>query len=182
MRKQTTFQIKDRNKDYIVRELSTREWIQFLGDANIEELDLLSLFNRLRSTFLKKASNVSAEEALDLYPSEIEELWEKFKEVNSVFFGLPGRLGVIGLWDQIKPAVYGACGSYVVEWLRRVMLEPQTTVSAISSMPSKSTNESSKSSSSSQPTQHELEPTQTKKAGRSSLEAAGSSQRQNPQP
>lgn len=179
MRKQTTFRIDGRDKDYKVKELSTREWIQFLGDGNIGELDLLSLINRVRSAFIDVATNISSKEVMDFTPSEIEIVWDKFREVNDVFFGLPDRLGIKGLWDQIRPAVYGACGSYVVEWLRRVMLERPIMDSVSSSTPSASTNESFKKNSSSQPMRHESVQMQTKKSGSSSLEAVESSDRQN---
>ena len=181
MRKQTTFRIDGRDKDYKVKELSTREWIQFLGDQNPGELDLLSFIGRGRSDLAAKYTNITENEVMDFTPSEIEIVWEKFKEVNAVFFGLPGRLGIKSLWEQIRPAVYGACGSYVVEWLRQVMVERPITASASSSTLSTSTNGSDSKISHTQLTQSGSERMPTKTHGGSSSRAVESKQQQNRQ-
>jgi len=182
MRKRTTFSIEGRDKEYEVKELSIREWVQLLGDGNLEELDLLSLLNRVRSGFTDIATNIKPKELMDFAPSEVDQVWEKFKEVNSVFFGLPDRLGVASLWDQIRPAVYGACGSYVVDWLRRVIVERPIMDLVSSSTRSTSTSRSSSNDSPSLPTRSESGPMPTKMAGGSSLEAAESKPKASRQP
>ena len=179
MRKQTTFRIDGRDKDYKVKELSTREWIQFLGDGNLGELDLLSLLQRVREGFIDVATNIGQKEIMDFTPSEIDIVWGKFREVNDVFFGLPGRLGIKGLWDQIRPAVYGACGSYVVEWLRRAMVEQPTMASVTSSMPSMSTSRESSKNSPSSPTPSGSEQMQTKIHGEGFSKAVESKRQAN---
>lgn len=46
------------------------------------------------------------ETLLDLYPSEIEELWHAFEEVNASFLGIVRRIGLIDiLIDSFKPVL-----------------------------------------------------------------------------
>ncbi|MDR2550020.1 MAG: hypothetical protein LBD10_07485 [Desulfobulbus sp.] len=51
------------------------------------------------------------EALLDLYPSEIEELWHGFEEVNAAFLGVVRRIGLIDiLIDSFKPVLAAEFG------------------------------------------------------------------------
>lgn len=51
---------------------------------------------------------------LDMYPSEIEELWKGFEEVNAAFLGVVRRIGLIDiLIDGIKPIMAQEFRSHV---------------------------------------------------------------------
>ena len=49
---------------------------------------------------------LNQEVLLELYPSEVEELWQAFEEVNTAFLGVVRRIGLIDiLIDGVKPVL-----------------------------------------------------------------------------
>jgi hypothetical protein len=42
------------------------------------------------------------EELQELAPSELEAVWEAFRRVNAVFFGLAGTFGVKGVLEDLR--------------------------------------------------------------------------------
>lgn len=49
---------------------------------------------------------LTRESLTELYPSEIEELWQGFQEVNAAFLGVVNRIGLFDLLiDSLKPVL-----------------------------------------------------------------------------
>jgi hypothetical protein len=101
MRKTITVTIEGR--EYKVYELKVKE-IWEIGQAmtNFPKGDegnkaLLGLVKE----WLPKTVSLQWEEAFDLAPSELEELWSKFMEVNKSFLSILGSMGLKNAWGQI---------------------------------------------------------------------------------
>lgn len=92
-----------------VREMSVRQIASLVDmensepgkDENPDDFSISELATRL-DTFLSMATDTSREELLEMYPSEVEEIWNGFREVNSSFLGLAGKLGKLGFDRLLK--------------------------------------------------------------------------------
>lgn len=97
MRKTTTITINDRV--ITVHELTNRQiWDlrqKYTDMSLVEILDIM----------LPLCVDCSKDFLLDLTPSETKEVFEKFKEVNSVFFDLLGSLGILSALGGIKETI-----------------------------------------------------------------------------
>lgn len=108
MRKQEPVKID--KKEIMVKELTVREILEIAELKNVksakgEELSL-TMFKKEFSNYLPKAvTGIKLDEMLDLAPSELKEIYDKFKEVNGVFFDVARAAGLTALLDQIKTAV-----------------------------------------------------------------------------
>jgi len=93
-RKTTTFSIEGRDKPIELRELTIRDIIPLLEEGESENKDdSLDGFKALFQKFLPKCSNLDKiEDLYDIAPSDIEMIWEKFKDVNSVFLKVSQQL------------------------------------------------------------------------------------------
>ena len=102
-----TFKLDGNDKSFIVKELTARQILGIFDKKNIN-VDSLT-FAKIREIFGKKvlpvASNITEEELLDLLPSDIDVIWEKFKAVNSVFFRTARQLNKVEVVEQIKTAL-----------------------------------------------------------------------------
>lgn len=173
MRETKTFTIKGHDhKKWEVRELTAREILTVLSPHSLEGMEWGQVMEHFMSTALPVASTITAEELLDLAPSEIDEIWGHFREVNKTFFGLSDRLGIKGLYQEVRPMALAAFGNYVVGWLQQAMEEHSTTDSDTSSRPSRNGAESRRSGSRTSPTPHGP-PRQMTKDGRSSSGTSG---------
>ena len=102
-----TFKLDGNDKSFIVKELTARQILGIFDKKNIN-VDSLT-FAKIREIFGKKvlpvSSNITEEELLDLLPSDIDVIWEKFKAVNSVFFRTARQLNKVEVVEQIKTAL-----------------------------------------------------------------------------
>lgn len=105
MRKQEPMKID--NKEITVRELTVREILEVAelkSIASNNELTL-SLFKKEFGNYLPKAiTGIEFDELLDLAPSELKEIYDKFLELNSVFFDVARSAGLGELLGQLKAA------------------------------------------------------------------------------
>lgn len=168
MRETKTFTIEGREKTFEVYELSIREWKKVLNTSNFEGKDLASFLQVFQTSMLPFGANVTPEELDDLTPTEVDVIWQNFQEVNKTFFGLSARLGIKAMIEQMRPALLGAFGSYVVDWLKRATSEPQITATPTSLTPSTSTSGSGSKGSPTLPGRSKSEVMATKKSGSSS--------------
>lgn len=146
MRRTTTFSIEGRSGQFTVYELTLKE-LQLLLDPQLQQLPAAELFQHLAETFLPLCSNIPREVFMDFAPSEVDFVWEKFKEVNKTFFGLSTRLGIKDLYEHLRPMLFGTFGVSAANWLKRAMLAQPTTATPSSSTPTASTTVSSDSDS-----------------------------------
>jgi len=105
MRKQRKFKIEGHEKSVEVYELSVRQIIGLMEDASLGDSSLPALKSLFVDKLLPLGSNLSYEELVDMYPSEIKECWEKFREVNASFFDGLDTMGLTGLINTVKVAI-----------------------------------------------------------------------------
>jgi len=93
MRKLKSFKIEGNEKQFEVRELTVREIIE-LVQGGPEGEGGKSIMDSLKDSLLPICSNITIDELYDMAPSEIEVIFEKFKEVNRSFFDVARRAGL----------------------------------------------------------------------------------------
>lgn len=86
--------IKIDKKDIIVKELSVKDIMElFDTEENKDKNKDISITDQLNK-ILPKIVNVSIEDLKEMYPSDIKQIWDAVKEVNSSFFAVMTSLGV----------------------------------------------------------------------------------------
>jgi hypothetical protein len=86
-----------------VKELTPRDILDILDgvdENNLQVEELTTLLNE----HLDKAVNLKLEDFLDIPPSDIKRIYEKFKEVNKVFFDMAGWMGMDQILARAKEA------------------------------------------------------------------------------
>lgn len=74
--------------------------------VNNKKADQDPMVERVQSLVALSCPELTMETVLDLYPSEIEELWAAFQEVNAAFLGAVRRIGLFEtLRETIGPLV-----------------------------------------------------------------------------
>lgn len=97
MRRTTTITINDRV--ITVHELTNRQiWELRQQYTDTSMADMLEIM-------LPLCVDCSKDFLLDLTPSETQEVFDKFKEVNSVFFDLLGRLGIMDALGGLRETI-----------------------------------------------------------------------------
>jgi hypothetical protein len=86
MRKTKTIKIDDR--EITIRELKVKDIRKIINQAETDD------FQRQIEELLPLATDLALEDMNDMAPSELKLLWEAFREVNSDFLALAGRLGI----------------------------------------------------------------------------------------
>lgn len=106
MQKTKTIQIGQRS--FTLKELNTRQVWQLL-DSEGEQ----PMLDRCRELLKLGCPELDTEVLLDMYPSEIEELWQGFEEVNAAFLGIVRLVGMDrALIDAVKTAVASSIGRF----------------------------------------------------------------------
>ena len=105
MRKERKFSIENHEKQYEVYELSVKQIINLIEEDALGDLSLSALRTVLSDRLLPMASNLSLDELLGMYPSEIEFVWTKFREVNASFFAGIEILGLTSIMNTLKKAL-----------------------------------------------------------------------------
>lgn len=88
MQKTKTIQIG--NRSFTVRELPVR----VIWDLVNNGMEKAGGVDRMKSMLQLGCPDLTEEVLLDMYPSEIEELWQAFEEVNAAFLGIVRRVGL----------------------------------------------------------------------------------------
>jgi len=103
MRKSATFDIDGYKEPFEVRELTVDEIIDLLqsSDSNQSIASLKEHGGKL----LKAGTSMDLQKLRTMAPSEIKIVWEKFKEVNSVFLELSQQLAGEKLLGELKEAI-----------------------------------------------------------------------------
>jgi len=108
MQKTKTIQIGQRS--FTLKELSVRvvrDLVGSMDDANESMLDSCQKLLKLG------CPELDFEVLLDMYPSEIEELWKGFEEVNASFLGIVRLVGMDqALIGAAKEAVTTSIGQF----------------------------------------------------------------------
>lgn len=98
--KTKTIQIGQRS--FTLKELPVRLVWDLLNNTGESQ----PMLDRYQGLLKMACPELDTEVLLDLYPSEIEELWKGFEEVNAAFLGVVRRIGLIDiLIDGLKPVL-----------------------------------------------------------------------------
>lgn len=131
MRRSKTFKIDGYEQQIEIKEMTVREIIELAqtGDGKLFAKDngegetkggtLADLRDFIATDFLPKCTNLKIEDLLDLTPSAIEEIFDKFKEVNSAFFAMAGKTGLAEFGKNIKQAIINDFSAMLVGSLRQ---------------------------------------------------------------
>jgi hypothetical protein len=94
MRKQELVKIDDH--EIVVKELKVKHVYEL-----IENLSSLNL-DSIRTVWIPRVTDLAPEELLEMYPSEIETLYDAFVKVNSSFFRISKKLGLPEVFEAVK--------------------------------------------------------------------------------
>lgn len=78
---------------------------------------------------------MNGKDLLDLYPSDLEQIWQAFREVNSFFFGVAEKLGVAEQLGAVLRSLLDGVGSQLADSLKTDIQVALTTASAGLSVP-----------------------------------------------
>ena len=101
-RKTATLKIEGRKDPFELKEMTVKEIIDLMQGDFDTSLDGLK---QLIDKFLPLCSNIKQEDLYSMTPSEIEGIWEQFKEINSVFFRVSQQMGLNSMLGDLKEAV-----------------------------------------------------------------------------
>lgn len=104
MRITKTFKIEGIDKSFKVKELKIKQIISLMTEDNLDT-DLDAMKAMLVDVFLPMCSNIEFSDLEDMAPSEIEIIWNKFKEVNKSFFDLAQKMGLEKILSQVKEGI-----------------------------------------------------------------------------
>lgn len=126
MQKVKVVQIGQRS--FTVKELPVRAiWGIFNGGEDVRT----SLLDRGQQLLSMACPELTTDAILDLYPSEIEELWKGFEEVNAAFLGMVRQVGLdLALIEAVKAAVSSSIGQFAPLSQPATGQESGTTVTA----------------------------------------------------
>ena len=109
-----------------VFEIRPRDVLGWLGDeATLKDLEK-------GKELLAQCCSLTVNEILDLYPSESEQVWQAFEEVNASFFALLRATGVL---DEVKDLIRMVASEFKEQFVRqyRLAMLTQPTTDGISS-------------------------------------------------
>ena len=109
-----------------VFEIRPRDILGWLGDeATLKDLEK-------GKELLAQCCSLTVNEILDLYPSESEQVWQAFEEVNASFFALLRATGVL---DEVKDMIRMVASEFKEQFVRqyRLAMLTQSTTAGSSS-------------------------------------------------
>lgn len=106
MRKRETIKIDDR--EITIKELTVKQIIEIgdkvanPGERKNGDSDLDLLKDAFKQHLALGVDGIVFDELLSLAPSELKTIYDTFKEVNAVFFGIAQQIGFLDLLQKIK--------------------------------------------------------------------------------
>lgn len=108
MQKIKTIQIGPRS--FTLKELPVRAVWDLVNNEQ-QATEPINMVDRGRELLRMACPELTRDVLIDLYPSEVEELWQGFQEVNAAFLGVVRRIGMIDiLIDSFRPALAAEFG------------------------------------------------------------------------
>jgi hypothetical protein len=127
MRKTKTFKIEGNDKSFEVRELKVKEIIGLLQDASSKaerSTELFGLKEVLEDNFLPLVSNVTMDDIQEMTPSELEIVYNHFKEVNKAFFDIARTTGFQEIVNELKSIFISDFSALLASLSKPAMVEP----------------------------------------------------------
>jgi len=127
-----TVKLDGLDRDVTVREVRTRKIMQllpFLGEVGkkkdvappvegeaptVIEKSFLEKVDEL----LQESCGLKVEELQDLYPSDMEKLWDAFRRVNTFFFKTASTLGIAGQLGLLLRSILAGAGEQLASSLQ----------------------------------------------------------------
>jgi hypothetical protein len=123
-----TLTVRANDEEYLVRELTVAEIIGFLdnpapqgeeeGDGSVKDT-ATGLLGQVDQVLAIAVKGLKAEDLKSWAPSEIEKLYNGFKEVNSTFFAIAQRIGLGSLMEEVRQAIAADFSSLFANSLRQ---------------------------------------------------------------
>jgi len=123
MRITKTFKIEGYKKEFVVKELTMKEIISLMSEDILDDLTMETMQQKFSNILLPMCSNIEFADVEDMAPSELMEIWEKFKEANKSFFELAQKMGLGELMEKMKLAIFADFGKLVVPSSNQVTQE-----------------------------------------------------------
>ncbi len=89
---QKTKNIQIGSRSFTLKELPVRVIWDLINNSQAKETT--GMLDRFQDLLHLACPELTPEVLLELYPSEIEELWQGFEEVNAAFLGVVRRIGL----------------------------------------------------------------------------------------
>jgi len=120
MRITKTFKIEGYDKSFTVNELKMKEIISLMSEDLLDDLTMETMQQRFSDILLPMCSNIEFADLEDMAPSELMQIWEKFKEANKSFFELAQKMGLGELMEKMKLAIFTDFGNLVAPSSKQV--------------------------------------------------------------
>jgi len=120
MRVTKTFKIEGYDKSFMVKELTMKEIISLMSEDLLNDLTIETMRQRFSEILLPMCSNIEFSDLEDMAPSELMQIWEKFKEANKSFFEVAQKMGLGELMEKMKLAIFADFGNLVAPSSRQV--------------------------------------------------------------
>lgn len=134
MKRTKQISIEGFNKDFTVNELTVAQVMELFDNEDLLADTSIEGLKRTLAQLLPEFSNITLEDMKRMAPSELRELWEGFKEVNSDFFEVSRALGLTTMLETIKQGVMSDFSKLLVS-----LLKPDTPESSITDTHSSAT-------------------------------------------
>ena len=105
MRKERKFKIEGNDKSIEVYELRVKEIISLIEEDTLGDLSLSAMKTMFVDRLLPISSNLTWKDLLEMAPSEIEQCWDVFREVNASFFVGIKAMGLTSMVNTVKEAI-----------------------------------------------------------------------------
>ena len=105
MRKTETFEIEGYEKKVTVNELTIKQIISLMQQDVLGDASLENLRRQFEEILLPMCTNLEMSDLMEMAPSDVKHIWEKFKEINSAFFEVARDAGLLTLVSGIKEAI-----------------------------------------------------------------------------
>lgn len=109
------------DKPVTVYEVRPRDILSFLTEGEgIKDMER-------GKELLAQCCSLAMDEILDLYPSESEQVWQAFEEVNAAFFGLLRATGVLDeVKDMIRMIAKEFSAQFAMQYRLAMLTQPTT--------------------------------------------------------
>lgn len=126
--------VKIGDRDITVCEVKVKRVLQllpFLGMDDSGQDDTVEKgFMENMDELLQECCGIGRTELVDMHGSELERLWDAFREVNGFFFRTANRLGLEEKIKDLLGILFGLCGETFASLLSEVMRDASITGSA----------------------------------------------------
>jgi len=99
MRKTKTIKIDD--KEILIKELRVKDVLELMETSEGQEKSWTDLIKE----FLPRVTNLTIDELTAMAPSEIQQIYDAFKEVNAAFFEMARAVGMDAALTELKTGI-----------------------------------------------------------------------------